>query len=211
MEVAFVVGETSLRGVRTVASPPARSITRRKTRNSVDRCASTASTSRARFSGTRTPHDSGTTPFNGIRRSLAKAGGVVQTNLKEVAQIHYLKVAEVQRRGLIHIHSVIRADGPESIDVDPPEWLTPEVLSKVVRDSIGRASATRLDGKTVRWGRMLDIRDLGPVTDDAKKVASYVAKYSTKTTDGTRDLARRFHSRRQIEELVDNPISGGWR
>lgn len=141
----------------------------------------------------------------GIRRSLAKAGGVVQTNLKNVAQMHYLKVAEVQRRGLIHIHSVIRADGPKSIGVEPPEWLTPELLSKVVRDSIGRASAVRLDGKSVRWGKILDIRDLGLTTDDAKKVASYVAKYSTKTTDGTRDLARRFHSRRQIEELVDNP------
>ena len=141
----------------------------------------------------------------GIRRSLAKAGGVVQTNLKNVAQMHYLKVAEVQRRGLIHIHSVIRADGPESIDVEPPEWLTPELLSKVVRGSIGRATALRLDGKSVRWGKFLDIRDLGTTTDDAKKVASYIAKYSTKTTDGTRDLARQFHSRRQIEELVDNP------
>ncbi|MHB8378581.1 MAG: replication initiator [Acidimicrobiales bacterium] len=139
-----------------------------------------------------------------IRRSLAEAGGLVQTNLKEVAQLHYLKVAEVQRRGLIHIHSVIRVDGPESIDVDPPDWLTPGLLSKVIRGSVERASATRLDGKAVRWGRMLDIRDLGLGVDDARKVASYVAKYSTKTTDGSRDLARRFHSRRQIEELVDN-------
>jgi hypothetical protein len=139
-----------------------------------------------------------------IRRSLAEAGGVVQTNLKDVAQLHYLKVAEVQRRGLIHIHSVIRADGPESIDVDPPEWLTAELLSKVVRDSVGGASALRLDGKSVRWGKVMDIRDLGLTADDAKKVASYIAKYSTKTTDGTRELARRFHSRRQIEELVDN-------
>ena len=47
----------------------------------------------------------------------------------------------------------------------------------------------------------MDIRDLGLTADDAKKVASYIAKYSTKTTDGTRELARRFHSRRQIEEF----------
>lgn len=140
-----------------------------------------------------------------IRRSLAEAGGVAQTKLKDVAQLHYLKVAEVQRRGLIHLHSVIRVDGPESIEVDPPEWLTAELLTKVIRDSVARASAVRLDGKTVRWGRMLDVRDLGLVADDARKVASYVAKYSTKTTDGSRDLARRFHSRREIEELVDSP------
>ena len=37
------------------------------------------------------------------------------------------------------------------------------------------------------------------------KVAAYVAKYSTKTTDGSKELARRFRLRRQIENLVDDP------
>jgi len=140
-----------------------------------------------------------------IRRSLADAGGVAQSKFKEVAQLHYLKVAEVQRRGLVHVHCVVRVDGPESIDVDPPAWLSAGLLATVIRDSVGRASAPRLDGRAVHWGRVLDIRDLALTADDAKKVASYVAKYSTKTTDGSRELARRFHSRRQIEELVDNP------
>jgi uncharacterized Zn-finger protein len=140
-----------------------------------------------------------------IRRSLAHEGGVPQSNLKKVAQLHYLKVAEVQRRGLVHIHSVVRADGPESIDVDPPRWLTAGLLAGVIRDSVARAEAQRLDGQFIRWGKVLDIRDLALTPDDAKKVASYVAKYSTKTTDGTRELARRFNSRRQIEELVDGP------
>jgi hypothetical protein len=56
----------------------------------------------------------------------------------------------------------------------------------------------------VRWGRVLDIRDLALTSDDATKVASYVAKYSTKTTDGSKELARRFHSRRQIVSLLDD-------
>jgi hypothetical protein len=140
-----------------------------------------------------------------LRRSLAKVGGVPQSNLKDLAQLHYLKVAEVQRRGLIHIHSVVRVDGPEWIDADPPDWLTAGILAKVIREAVKRTSAVRLDGRTVRWGRILDVRDLGLTADDARKVASYVAKYSIKTTDGSRELARRFHSRRQIEELVDNP------
>jgi hypothetical protein len=140
-----------------------------------------------------------------IRRSLAEEGGVPQGNLKDVAQLHYLKVAEIQRRGLVHVHCVLRVDGPESIDVDPPAWLTTGLLSRVVRDSVGRASAPRLDEGTVAWGKVLDIRDLGLTADDATKIAAYVAKYSTKTTDGSRELARRFHSRRQIEVLVDDP------
>jgi hypothetical protein len=36
-------------------------------------------------------------------------------------------------------------------------------------------------------------------------VASYLAKYVTKTTDGSTELAHRFSSRRQIESLVDDP------
>jgi hypothetical protein len=139
-----------------------------------------------------------------IRRSLADVGGVVQSKLSTVAQLNYLKVAEVQRRGLVHVHSVVRVDGPESIDVDPPSWVTTETLAKVIRESVADARALRLDGATVRWGSVLDIRDLALTSDDATKVASYVAKYSTKTTDGSKELARRFHSRRQIVGLLDD-------
>jgi len=51
-----------------------------------------------------------------IRRSLAEAGGLGQRNLKSAAQVHYLKVAELQRRGLVHFHIVLRADGPRTLE-----------------------------------------------------------------------------------------------
>jgi len=136
-----------------------------------------------------------------IRRSLAEEADLVQTQLRAVAQLNYLKVAEMQRRGLVHFHVVLRADGPKTVDADPPLWLTSELLAHVVRNSVSQARATGLAGGYQQWGRMLDIRDLAHDVDDARKVASYVAKYSTKTTDGTRDLAYRFHHRRQIENL----------
>jgi len=136
-----------------------------------------------------------------IRRSLAEEADLVQTQLRAVAQLNYLKVAEMQRRGLVHFHVVLRADGPKSIDADPPFWLTSELLARVVRNSVARVRATTVSGASQQWGRVLDIRDLAHDVDDARKVASYVAKYSTKTTDGTRDLAYRFHHRRQIENL----------
>ena len=139
-----------------------------------------------------------------IRRSIAEAGGLAQSKLKTVAQLHYLKAAEIQRRGLVHVHCVVRLDGPGPVDSDPPPWITTAMLAKVVRESVRRSRALRLDGATVRWGTILDIRDLGLTSGDATKVASYVAKYSTKTTDGSRELARRFHSRRQIESLLDD-------
>ena len=139
-----------------------------------------------------------------IRRLLAAEGGVGQPNLSDVAQLHYLKVAEVQRRGLTHFHCVLRLDGPESVEKEPPPWASTELLERVVRSSIERVSAPVLDGPSIRWGRVYDIQDLAQREEEAVKVAAYVAKYAAKTTDGSKELARRFRSRRQIVSLVDD-------
>ncbi len=139
-----------------------------------------------------------------IRRLLAAEGGVGQPHLSEVAQLQYLKVAELQRRGLAHFHCVLRLDGPKSIDAEPPSWASVELLEHVVRESIDRASAPDLDGRPVRWGRVYDIQDLAQREEEAVKVAAYVAKYAAKTTDGSKELARKFRSRRQIVSLVDD-------
>jgi hypothetical protein len=139
-----------------------------------------------------------------IRRLLAAEGGVGQPNLNAVAQLHYLKVAEVQRRGLTHFHCVLRIDGPEAIDAEPPLWATAELLERVVRVAIEKASAPDLDGRMVHWGRVYDIQDLAQRGEEAAKVAAYVAKYAAKTTDGSKELARHFRSRRQIVSLIDD-------
>ena len=140
-----------------------------------------------------------------MRRLLAAEGGVGQPNLGAIAQLHYLKVAEVQRRGLAHFHCVLRLDGPKSVDAEPPLWASAEILERVVRSSIERAQASDLDGRPVQWGRIYDVQDLALRQEEAVKVAAYVAKYAAKTTDGSKELARRFRSRRQIVTLVDDP------
>lgn len=140
-----------------------------------------------------------------IRRSLAETAGVGQRNLKEVAQVHYLKVAEMQRRGLVHFHIILRVDGPGEIDETPPSWLSHGLLQTVVRQSVRRASALAVDQPPFRWGRLVDVQDLGTESNDAGAVASYIAKYVTKTTDGSTELARRIKHRRQIAILVDDP------
>jgi hypothetical protein len=140
-----------------------------------------------------------------IRRLMATEGGVGQPNLATVAQLNYLKVAEVQRRGLAHFHCVLRLDGPASVDAEPPPWASVELLERVVRSSVERAQAPEVDGRPVRWGRVYDIQDLALREEEAVKVAAYVAKYAAKTTDGSKELARQFRSRRQIVTLVDDP------
>ncbi len=140
-----------------------------------------------------------------IRRSLATAGGLNQRNLKSAAQVHYLKVAEMQRRGLVHFHLVLRADGPDDIGEPTPEWLTIEVLCLVVSQSIRKSVVVSPDGQVFRWGRRLDVQELAIESNDGAAVSSYLAKYVTKTTDGSTELAHRFSSRRQIDSLVDDP------
>jgi hypothetical protein len=140
-----------------------------------------------------------------IRRSLAEAGGVGQRYLKTVAQVQYLKVAEMQRRGLVHFHVILRVDGPGEIDETPPAWLSNELLRGVVGRSVRRALSLTVKNRAIKWGQLLDVQDLGTASNDAGAVASYIAKYVTKTTDGSTELARRFKDRRQIGVLVDDP------
>ena len=73
------------------------------------------------------------------------------------------------------------------------------------RRALTRACAQGAEGEEYKWGARLDIKDLGVDKSDTTKIPSYVAKYAIKTTDGTRDLARRFHARRQIVALIDDP------
>ena len=68
-----------------------------------------------------------------LQRRLPAAGGVNRSDLRSLARINYLKVAEVQRRGLIHFHGVLRADGPEHAGSAPPSWLSAELLSHTLR------------------------------------------------------------------------------
>jgi hypothetical protein len=128
----------------------------------------------------------------GIRRALDK---LAKTHGARV-RLSYAKAAEFQRRGLIHFHAIFRLDGidpvhPERV-VPPHPALTVEVLAEVIRDV---AAATwfatvshpaKPKGWDITWGTQVDPRVVkltedGEVTDVA--VASYLAKYATKSTE----------------------------
>ena len=133
-----------------------------------------------------------------LQRRLAAAGGVKRTDLWSVARINYLKVAEVQRRGLIHFHGILRADGSGHASSAPPSWLTAEFLSQTMAEVVRSTTVTGSDGGPRGWGRQFDLAEVEPGDSHA---ASYLAKYSIKTTDGSKHFAYRFRTRRQIEQL----------
>ncbi|WP_184740412.1 replication initiator [Streptomyces netropsis] len=128
------------------------------------------------------------------RRTLASAVGLTQTRFADHARLSFAKVAEYQKRAAVHVHSVIRLDGPDGLHAPPPAWATPELLTRAVRTAarsvLVRSPYSPAVGELLfRWGTQLDARplhafgDTDGLADDA--VAAYVAKYVTKDASDT--------------------------
>lgn len=136
-----------------------------------------------------------------LRRSLASHHNVTERAFGQQAQLNYLKIAEVQRRGLIHIHAVFRIDGPEGPNSPPPSWITVERGMVSIAEVIRVTTISGDNDESFKWGSQFDIQELVTTSDSGRKVTAYLAKYATKTTDGTTDFARRFYTRQQIEVI----------
>jgi hypothetical protein len=154
-----------------------------------------------------------------LRRVLARGCGLTVKELGQILKVSFAKVAEYQRRGVVHFHVVIRFDGPDGPTTSPPGWATTDVLDRAVRHAAQAVTATTPAAETfptraLTWGDQVDIRPIttaGELSDQA--VAGYIAKYATKAAEcvgtvdrrirPTDDLSRlniRDHARRLIAE-----------
>ncbi|MFE2534710.1 replication initiator [Streptomyces sp. NPDC059371] len=127
-----------------------------------------------------------------VRRRLASSAGLVQSHFARHARLSFARVAEYQKRAAVHVHAVVRLDGPNAWDDDPPAWGTVELLSRAVRASAFRVMvrttySPAVGELTLRWGVQIDARPLLAVGDgpDDDAVAAYVAKYVTKGASDT--------------------------
>jgi hypothetical protein len=50
----------------------------------------------------------------------------------------------------------------------------------------------------VSWGRQFHLADASTLDRDDLRIAAYVAKYATKSADGSLDFARKFNSRSEV-------------
>jgi hypothetical protein len=80
-----------------------------------------------------------------LYRELAAAVGLSERALRKQVSVQYTKVAEYQRRGLVHFHLVVRLDGvdvsdPEAI-VAPPERFSAELLEAAIRAAVAHTEA----------------------------------------------------------------------
>jgi hypothetical protein len=139
--------------------------------------------------------------FEQVRRRVAISQGLQLEELHHHARISYLKVVEFQRRGLVHFHAILRADGPGDPYSSPPSFLTPTLLTDVVTDVVSGFAITGTNAELLSWGRQFRINDASVLLRDDLRIAAYLAKYAVKTTDGSIDLAHRFRRRSDIRSL----------
>lgn len=125
-----------------------------------------------------------------VPRTMARLAGMTQAALKREVRTAYVKVAEYQRRGLVHLHVLARLDRamPEyrADEVHPPaRCFDVELLERTLREATADVSApiaTELGGGRVHWGQQLDVRQLR-TGEERGEIASYLAKYATKSTE----------------------------
>ena len=121
-----------------------------------------------------------------IRRSLAGICGVTQRDLERSARLSFVKVAEYQRRGALHFHAVFRLDGRSAAGgyTRPDGVFTAPRLAEAIRVATEAVAVPAGPGRTIKWG---DEIAAVVVEEEAKRVARYIAKYTTKSVD---DLGR---------------------
>lgn len=132
-----------------------------------------------------------------LRRRLAQHLGVSETAARRLVRVQFAKVAEYQRRGVIHFHALIRLDGqPTDHDTYPAPAVHVDTadLAQLVIDAARAVTyhAPPVDAgdipRLLRFGVQVDAR---PVTGSAYRdehgdqlhpetVAAYIAKYATK-------------------------------
>ncbi|WP_156755003.1 replication initiator [Actinokineospora pegani] len=149
-------------------------------------------------------------------RAVADLAGIRVRDFRDHARVSYGKVAEYQRRGLVHFHAVVRIDGPDGPDKRPPSWATRDLLDAAVRvaASLTEVNTARPDGAVLvlRWGKQVDVRPV--VAEDVEdtegqiseaKLAGYVAKYATKGTGKSEAADRPIRSQLDIDLLRVTP------
>lgn len=142
-----------------------------------------------------------------LRRSLAQELKTRGADPKRT-RLSYVKVVELQRRGVPHFHAVFRLDAASPVGEapSPPEAdLEMDALIEVVRRATVDTKLGIENGFVLRFGEQLDIKCIGGVSTGGpdtdihnRRVAGYLAKYVTKSvTDLGLDV------RRLSEEGID--------
>jgi hypothetical protein len=136
-----------------------------------------------------------------LPRAMADLTGMTQAALKRQVRPAYVKVAEYQRRGLVHLHVLARLDRAmptyRADELHPPAGrFDAELLEQAIRKTVTEVSAPvapQLSAGRVRWGDQLDVRHLD-TGEQRGEIAGYLAKYATKSTEQAGGLLHKINA-----------------
>src|SRR4051794_11691718 len=166
-----------------------------------------------------------------LARELARLTGVSQSRLR--VRVSYVKVAEVQRRGALHFHCVLRLDGRgETGELETPagefgtrlliDAATAAARHVFVRSPEPEERDGRLPGfaasqaREIRWGAQIEVRELDThgSAAEAASCAGYIAKYATKSTEAVGGLVYRLEAsdldRLRVRAHVRRYVETAW-
>jgi hypothetical protein len=157
-----------------------------------------------------------------VERELARQAGLTQAVARTRVRVSYTKVAEFQRRGAVHFDLTWRIDGRDDDGqiVPPPAEFDAQLLVDAITAALPKATvpAEARDAPPYGWGTQHEARalDLRGDLREAARVAGYIAKYATKSTEdagGVRYPIEDEHELRGLRcrEHARRLITGAWR
>ena len=125
-----------------------------------------------------------------LRRTLARRAGLTAAEFARRCRVSFVKVAEFQRRGVVHFHALIRLDGPGT-DYQPPQLnIDAAGLAEATHQAAAHVRLTiempNGTGLALRFGDQLDTQTVnsGPTGElTPEHAARYIAKYATKSAE----------------------------
>jgi hypothetical protein len=156
-----------------------------------------------------------------VRRALARQVGMSATAFGQRCRVSFVKVAEFQRRGVVHFHALIRLDGAGE-DYEPPGVVIDAGgLADAIRAAAGqvRLAVDMPDGGglVLRFGSQLDTQTVngGPVGElTPEHAARYIAKYATKAAEdfglGDRRITPDALALLEVDEHAARIVRTGW-
>ena len=132
----------------------------------------------------------------------------------DAVRVSFVKVAEYQRRAVVHYHTIIRLDPPDNDDSSTgasDAKVSAIELAALVRQAANQvrlpvtvdaaagtaATASESEARMLRFGTQIDTQPLNDTDDTgkpglARRVAAYLAKYTTKSVAEFGIAARRI-------------------
>jgi hypothetical protein len=133
------------------------------------------------------------------------SGGKLRVRWKAPFRLSFGKASEMQRRGVVHFHAIVRLDGFDPTDptnvIPPPPGIDADDLKAAIDHAAQTVAFTtdphpaRPAGWQIGWGtqiltKVITVSGRGEITD--AQVAAYLAKYATKSTEVTGHTAPRL-------------------